>query len=522
MTRIDLSELARRESEQIEWKENVADIDDVVETLSAFANDLQNLGGGYVVCGAREAKDEHGFPKLVRAGLTANRLKEVEGTVLTRCRERVSPPITPLVEELASDDPERRILVFVQPATGAAHTCRRGGDGAKHFVRVSRSTIEARNGVLRDLLVRKGALESWDRRPCATATEADLDLLALRSAMQQMGVFSPDRGVEPFLSADVQLSPFVPPLFAREPLTGTLRPRNFALLLFGREPQRFIPGAVSFFSIYPGTDRSDRTAEQHPLAGSLLDQARQLWALLDAQAYVVFDKGDPKAPNAVKYPRRALYEAMGNALAHRDYELPDPTRVTAFSDRIEIASPGALPAGVTLEALAAGQAGPRWRNQALAWFFARAQLAQAEGQGVPTILRTMREEGCPPPEFSADATRVVCVLPANPRHAVFEVLTQLEEILAAQPETRGEAAVRAVRGDVLLLLALEERGRARARDEAGNVRVFDPSAILATLDRAEHDLRAALALGVVGGRQALAESQLVEIVRLRAELTAPA
>jgi ATP-dependent DNA helicase RecG len=45
-TLVNLNELANRESERIEWKENVADVDDVVATLSAFANDLQNLGGG--------------------------------------------------------------------------------------------------------------------------------------------------------------------------------------------------------------------------------------------------------------------------------------------------------------------------------------------------------------------------------------------------------------------------------------------------------------------------------------------
>lgn len=106
---VDLERLARRESEQIEWKHGVADIDDVVATLSAFANDLQNLGGGYVVCGAEEAKDEHGFPKLVRSGLPAPRLKEIEGTVLSRCRDRVSPPITPLVEEIETADEGRRI-----------------------------------------------------------------------------------------------------------------------------------------------------------------------------------------------------------------------------------------------------------------------------------------------------------------------------------------------------------------------------------------------------------------------------
>jgi ATP-dependent DNA helicase RecG len=178
MAAVDLQELSFRESEQIEWKENVADINDVVKTLSAFANDLANLGGGYVICGAREEKDNHGFPRLLKTGLTADRLKEIEGRTLSLCRERVSPSITPIVEELESGAADKRILVFIQPATGQAHTFRRGDHGPVHFVRVSRSTIEARNGVLRDSLVRKGALDTWDRRVCPTATVGDLDLLS--------------------------------------------------------------------------------------------------------------------------------------------------------------------------------------------------------------------------------------------------------------------------------------------------------------------------------------------------------
>ena len=78
---IDLKELARRESEQVEWKENGDDIkiaEGIVKTISAFANDIANVGGGYVVCGAKEIKDEHGFPKIQYTGLSANKLKEVE------------------------------------------------------------------------------------------------------------------------------------------------------------------------------------------------------------------------------------------------------------------------------------------------------------------------------------------------------------------------------------------------------------------------------------------------------------
>jgi len=154
----------------------------------AFANDLANPGGGYVVCGATEERDEHGFALLRRTGLDADRVREVQGRVLARCRERVSPPIAPLVNELPADDRARRVLVFVQPATSQAHSFRSDREGARYFVRVGSSTVEARNGLLRDLLVRKGVLEPWDRRPCTTATVQDLDLLALRDALARMGV----------------------------------------------------------------------------------------------------------------------------------------------------------------------------------------------------------------------------------------------------------------------------------------------------------------------------------------------
>lgn len=417
---LDLKVLLARESQRVEWKEDVADPDDVVETLSAFANDLANLGGGYVVCGAKEEKDEHGFPRVAATGLTPSRFKEIEGRVMTGCRDRVSPSIAPLVQEIPSESADRRVLVFVMPATASAHLFRRHEQAGKYFVRLSRETREARNGILRELLVRKGAVEPWDRRPCAGATVNDLDLLALRDALQRMRLFDPERGVEAYFSDTASLSRFVPPLLAREPLTNTLRPRNFALLLFGRHPQAHAPGAFAYFSLYPGVDRSDAHAARHELAGTLLDQARRLIELLDAQSYTAFDKTDLVKPNAVKYPQRALHEAMINALAHRDYELPDPSRVTAFVDRIEIVSPGALPLGVSLEELAQGRAAPRWRNQCLAWFMTRLELAQAEGQGISTILRAMREEGCPPARFEASEARVICVLPAHPRFTLQE------------------------------------------------------------------------------------------------------
>ena len=138
------------------------------------------------------------------------------------------------------------------------------------------------------------ASDPWNCRICSGATINDLDLLALRDGLQRMGLFLPEIGVEPYLSADSQL--------------------------------------------------------------------------------------------------------------------------TAFADRIEVNSPGGLPSGVDPEAFRTGHARAKWRNQALAWFFSRLQFAQAEGQGIGTILRVMREEGYPAPTISSNEHQVSLVLPAHPRH----------------------------------------------------------------------------------------------------------
>lgn len=438
MAKIDLNltELATRESEQVEWKEDVASAEDVVRTIAAFANDISNLGGGYVICGAREVKDEHGFQRLEQIGMTAARCREVEERTLALCRSHVEPPFLPLVEEVPSSDPPRRMLVFIVPRSNRAHSYRQKTDTGKYYIRVGRQTVEARNGLLRELLVRKGDIEPWDYQPCKTASIADFDLISLRDAMQRMGIFDPHRGLEPFLSDTTRLHALTPSLCVRDPLVQSpengladLRPRNFAMLLFGRDVQRHIPGAYAIFSIYPGIDRSERWAERHEVTGNLLEQERRLSELLNTHAYIVFDKQNMSTPNVVKYPQKALKEAMINALAHRDYAQHDPLRITVFSDRIEIVSPGSLPLGIKIADFREGRVTAKWRNQSLAWFFNRLQLAQAEGQGISTILREMKNEGCPTPSFDASEDRVTCVLPAHPRHAMMRDLQRVEQAL---------------------------------------------------------------------------------------------
>jgi hypothetical protein len=59
------------------------------------------------------------------------------------------------------------------------------------------------------------------------------------------------------------------------------------------------------------------------------------------------------------YPPAALREAFVNALAHRDWTRPLEVEIVAYSDRLEVVSPGALQNSMTVEKMLAGQRSPR-------------------------------------------------------------------------------------------------------------------------------------------------------------------
>jgi ATP-dependent DNA helicase RecG len=217
MHRVDLSELIKRESERVEWKENIADIETVVKTAVAFANDYSNLGGGYIVCGAKETKDAYGFQKLEQIGLTSQRFKEVENKVLAELREKCFPAIVALIDEIPISE-DRRILIFIIPGTSEIHSYRPSGkDTSTYYVRIGRETREARNGILRELLVKKNKIEPWDKRINVAATIDDIDLLSLREYLKEMFLWDTNKAIEDYISATERLSSFVPPLAGPSP-----------------------------------------------------------------------------------------------------------------------------------------------------------------------------------------------------------------------------------------------------------------------------------------------------------------
>ena len=124
-------------------------------------------------------------------------------------------------------------------------------------------------------------------------------------------------------------------------------------------------------------------------------------------------------------PREAFREAIANALVHRCWDVRANIKVGMFADRIEITSPGGLPAGITEELYLAG--GPSVaRNPTLANVFFRLGHIERFGTGIPRILDEYAHETVSP-SFALRDSSITVMLPVT----VLENVTLDEEAILA-------------------------------------------------------------------------------------------
>ena len=109
-----------------------------------------------------------------------------------------------------------------------------------------------------------------------------------------------------------------------------------------------------------------------------------------------------------QFPPAAVREALVNAVAHRDYSVRgEGIRVSLFSDRLEVYSPGRLPGHVTLENLVEERFS---RNESLVQVLADFGLIERLGYGIDRMLRQMEDAGLPPPVFRETAAGFLVTL----------------------------------------------------------------------------------------------------------------
>jgi|YNPNPStandDraft_1061719.scaffolds.fasta_scaffold14713_3 ATP-dependent DNA helicase RecG len=335
----------------------------LAETLVAMANGH----GGHILLGVRGQR--RGLPEgLGSAEEALARLEEAA--------RRCTPPLELPPPGLISLGGTEVLVVEVPAGLPHVYHCR-----GLYLRRSDQGNIPLSPPELRRLLLERSE-EGFERLPAAGASLDDLD-------MQEVNAYA--ARLRPLPVDGLQL------LRERGCLVevdGELRPTHAGLLLFGRNPQAFLPQARILLAHYPGTSPAGEPLREEA-GGTLPAQIRQAEAFLQAHMRRGRLRVEAERVEVTEYPLEAVHEALVNAVAHRDYSLGgDVIRVCMFQDRLEVYSPGGLPGPVTLENIRQERFS---RNPVIARVLAELGLLRQLGYGVPRIFALMEEAHLPAP-----------------------------------------------------------------------------------------------------------------------------
>ena len=194
-----------------------------------------------------------------------------------------------------------------------------------------------------------------------------------------------------------------------------ISPTNLGVLVVGKDPRQFVPGAYLQFLRIDGTELTDPIKDQKEISGPISQMLRLLDETLLAHISIASDitsqSVEIKQPD---YPLVALQQLARNAVLHRTFEgTYAPVRITWFHDRVEIQNPGG-PFGI-VNRDNFGQPGVTdYRNPNLAEVMKNLGYVQRFGMGIPLARNSLQKNGNPPPQFIIADTHILVIIRRHP------------------------------------------------------------------------------------------------------------
>ena len=245
----------------------------------------------------------------------------------------------------------------------------------------------------RALSERRAALaKSFDAQPCA---ESKIDDLALgkfdayrREAVDAETIAANHRPLEQQLASLRLYDP------DRHCAT------HAGLLLVGKNPRFFLPGAYVQYLELPGTSLTKLPIDQAEVAGDLQGVLKELLGRLRLVVKTAMVQVNPLQEKLVpNYPEGAIRELLMNAVMHRNYNSNSPIRFYVFADHIEIQNPGGLYGEVTQANFPTRNS---YRNPVIAEALKSLGFVNRFGYGVQRAQALLAENGNRPAEFEFD------------------------------------------------------------------------------------------------------------------------
>lgn len=386
------------EGERIEFKQGWNPIS-VLQTICAFANDINNWGGGYIVIGIG---DKNGRPILPPTGIETDYIDKIQKELLNLCN-LLKPHYFPVAEPVLFQ--KKHIFIIWVPGGQnrpyQAPTSLKKKQYYAYYIRRYSSTVKAQVEDVKELLSLAGTIP-YDDRINHNAEIADLKLAIIQSFLKEIeSDLYKSAGDMPFKQLCQQMR-------IVDGAAEYIKPRNVGLLFFHDLPQKYIPLSqieIVHFKSTPGDDRLNEKIFQGPMHQQIRDALTYLKNVF-LKEYIRKLPDRAEAVRFFNFPYVALEESIVNAVYHRSYEIREPVEVRIHPDRIEILSFPGPDRSIKQSDIEKGiLVARRYRNRRIGEFLKELKLTEGRCTGIPKIINSMKNNGSPPPIFQTDEER---------------------------------------------------------------------------------------------------------------------
>ena len=336
--------------------------DDLPDEIAAFAN----TEGGTLLCGVTDEGSVQ--------GVSHEQMDTLERLLVEICSDSIAPSLA--VRILRREVDGKALLLVEIPAGHSQHDSPGGsfhriGSSKRRMTSDERLRLSQRRGQARFLW--------FDEQPVPRNRNRD-------ARSRPVGAASRCRrkGRSAHWSNQDRL-------LAEGP-NGARQATVAGILLCCPNPQDWLPNACITATRYHGEDRASGQVDAQVIGGPLQRQIREAVAFAMRNMRVGAYK-DPARLDLPQYSERAIFEAVVNAVVHRDYSMRGSRiRLSLFADRLEVQSPGVLPNGLTVDNIADRQA---TRNEVLASMLGRMPVGEIPGSGDRRYFMERRGDGVP-------------------------------------------------------------------------------------------------------------------------------
>lgn len=473
---INISELIEQrlvESTRIEYKSGW-NPEPIIHTICAFANDIDNWGGGYIILGV---EDDNGMPRLPVKGLSKKEIDDINRDLLQKCNT-IEPRYIPIVEQTQYGG--RDIMIIWAPGgNDRPYRCPIGfpAEGKKkaekaHYIRKMSNTILANENDTKEMFSIASDVPFDDRVNWNAGIEK------LRPPLISNFLYEIGSGLYEE-SKNMSISRLAESMRIAAGAQESMRPLNIGLMFFNERPDDFFR-----YARIEVVDKPDPTGDgmtEKVFTGPLDRQLKDALAFI--KNYVIKEKifkypDRAESDRICNYPYGAIEEILANAVYHKSYQIPEPITVVFTPEKMEVTSCPGPDRSISDDDLRKCRlVAKRTRNRRIGDFLKELRLAEGRNTGIPHTLKEIEKNGSGMPVFETDTDRSYLTV-SVPVHRVFindraDRREPVETIQRTAEASRPYRSRPKLREDILSALAEESLSRNKLAKRLGYAKITD-------------------------------------------------